>query len=115
MPVPLAFLVDGFGGPEMLLILAVALVFFGPRRIPGIARSIGRAVSELRRASRDFQDQVMRIEEPPSQEGGSAVSALAAAAPGQSEAKDGKPPHAAHDTEPAERRPGDAGGSGPAG
>ena len=51
----------GAPGPfEMLLIFAVALMLFGAKRLPEIARSIGSIMTEMRRASRDFQDQVMK-------------------------------------------------------
>jgi len=56
---PMAFL--GAPGPfEMLLVFAVALMLFGAKRLPEIARTIGSIVTEMRRASRDFQDQVMK-------------------------------------------------------
>ena len=43
------------GGPELLLILTVAFRLFGPRRLPEIGRSLGRAVSEFRRATHEFR------------------------------------------------------------
>ena len=43
----------------------VILVLFGPRRLPEIAKIIGRALNELRRASEDFKDQVLSIETVP--------------------------------------------------
>ena len=43
------------GVPEMLLIFVVALLLFGPRRMPDIGRSIGRAMAEFRRASNEFK------------------------------------------------------------
>ena len=46
----------GFG--EILLILVVLVVFFGPRRIPDIAQSIGKGIREFKRAMKDVQDEV---------------------------------------------------------
>lgn len=43
------------GFPELILILAVALIVFGPRKLPEIGRSIGRAMGEFRRASHDLK------------------------------------------------------------
>lgn len=43
------------GMPELILIFAVALLLFGPRKMPQIGRSIGRALGEFRRASNDFK------------------------------------------------------------
>lgn len=44
----------GIGGSELLLILVLALIIFGPDKLPGIARSLGRTVSEFKKAANDF-------------------------------------------------------------
>ena len=62
--VSFAFLTGGALGPgELVLVFVVVLLLFGPRRLPEIARMIGKIASEMRRASREFQDQVMKIED----------------------------------------------------
>ncbi len=43
------------GVPELILIFVLALLLFGPRRLPEIGRTVGRALAELRRASNDFK------------------------------------------------------------
>lgn len=43
------------GMPELILIFVVALLLFGPRKMPEIGRSIGRALGEFRRASNEFK------------------------------------------------------------
>jgi len=43
------------GMPELILIFVVALLLFGPRKMPDIGRSIGRALGEFRRASSEFR------------------------------------------------------------
>ncbi len=43
------------GVPELILIFIVALLLFGPRQMPQIGRTIGRALGEFRRASNDFK------------------------------------------------------------
>jgi sec-independent protein translocase protein TatA len=43
------------GGPELVLILVLALIVFGPRRLPEIGKSMGKLLSEFRKASHDFQ------------------------------------------------------------
>jgi TatA/E family protein of Tat protein translocase len=45
----------GIGGWEMLLIGVVALLVFGPKRLPELARSLGRGLAEFRRASSDLR------------------------------------------------------------
>ncbi len=43
------------GVPELVLIFIVALLLFGPRKLPQIGRSVGRAMGEFRRASNEFK------------------------------------------------------------
>jgi TatA/E family protein of Tat protein translocase len=43
------------GMPELIFIFVVALLLFGPRKMPQIGRSIGRAMGEFRRASNEFK------------------------------------------------------------
>ena len=43
------------GGPEIILILVLALLLFGPRRLPQIGRSLGKSLAEFRRATTDFK------------------------------------------------------------
>ncbi len=43
------------GGPELLLIFVLALIVFGPRKLPEIGKSIGKMMAEFRRASNDLK------------------------------------------------------------
>jgi Tat protein translocase TatB subunit len=43
------------GGPELLLIFVIALIVFGPKKLPEIGKSIGKMVAEFRRASNDLK------------------------------------------------------------
>lgn len=45
----------GIGMTELLVILIVALIVFGPNKLPELARSLGRAMHEFRRASSDLR------------------------------------------------------------
>lgn len=54
------------GVPELLLIFAVILIVFGPRRIPEIGRMLGKAMGEFRKATDDLKstiEQEVRLEE----------------------------------------------------
>ena len=48
-------ILDSVGNSELLVILAAALIFFGPRRLPQLSRQIGKSLTEFRRASEDFK------------------------------------------------------------
>ena len=48
------------GLPELAIILVVALLVFGPKKIPEIANSLGRSINEFRRGSREVEDTVRR-------------------------------------------------------
>src|SRR5215472_6359061 len=47
----------GFSG-EIIFIFLLALILFGPRKLPEIARTVGKFMAEFRRASSDFQSQI---------------------------------------------------------
>ena len=47
----------GIGMPELIVILVVALVVLGPKRLPEMARTIGKAMAELRRQTADIMDE----------------------------------------------------------
>lgn len=48
------------GFPEMVLIFVVALLVFGPKRLPELGKSLGRGISEFRRASSDLRNSIER-------------------------------------------------------
>ncbi len=48
----------GLGIPELLVIFVIALIVFGPKKLPELGKSIGRAMAEFKKASDEFQDSV---------------------------------------------------------
>ena len=48
------------GGPEVILLFIVALLIFGPRKLPELGRSIGKAMADFRRATNDFKSNLER-------------------------------------------------------
>jgi len=52
----------GIGMPELLLILALALIVLGPKKLPELARALGKGMAELRRATEDLKDEFRRVE-----------------------------------------------------
>lgn len=48
----------GVGFPELLMILAIALIVIGPKRLPDIAKALGRAMGEFRRATEEFKQSI---------------------------------------------------------
>jgi sec-independent protein translocase protein TatA len=48
------------GFPELVVIFIVALLVFGPRKLPELGRSLGRGISEFRRASSDLKTSIER-------------------------------------------------------
>lgn len=46
----------GIGVPELLIILAIALIVIGPKKLPDLAKSLGRALNEFKKATREFKD-----------------------------------------------------------
>jgi Tat protein translocase TatB subunit len=52
----------GIGMPELLLILALALIVLGPKKLPELARALGKGMAELRRATDEIKDEFRRVE-----------------------------------------------------
>ncbi|HEY9599754.1 MAG TPA: TatA/E family twin arginine-targeting protein translocase [Cyanophyceae cyanobacterium] len=50
----------GIGLPEMALIMVIALLVFGPKKLPEIGRSLGKAIRGFQDASREFENEFKR-------------------------------------------------------
>lgn len=59
-------MIGSIGMPELIVIMLLALLIFGPRKLPELGRSLGRSLGEFKRASNELRntlDEEIRIEE----------------------------------------------------
>jgi TatA/E family protein of Tat protein translocase len=54
------FMFGSLGIPELILIFVVALIVFGPKRLPEIGRTLGKAMGEFKKATDDFKNTIER-------------------------------------------------------
>ena len=61
-------MIGGLGLPELIVVLGIGVLVFGASRIPDIAKSLGKAIKEFKKAGKEITDNV-RVEplEPPKQ------------------------------------------------
>jgi len=59
--VALAF-ISGIGGGELLIIMVIFLLLFGSKKLPGIARNLGKAMAELQRAAREVREEFLNAD-----------------------------------------------------
>lgn len=97
------------GPAEILVILVVALLIFGPDKLPEIGRQIGRATREFRRMQASLRDEVRDVLEPPAQ-AAQPPTLPAGETPGPHE-----PPDADHADADRAIESGETGGAGDAG
>ena len=88
------------GMPELIIILTLALIIFGPRKLPELGRSLGKSLGEFKRASNELRntlDEEIRVEE-------EQRTARAAASTPEAPAADADDPAESEQTVPRESR-----------
>ena len=55
--------IGGLGGTELMLLLLVVLLLFGAKKIPELARGLGRGIREFKDATRDIKDEIENTSE----------------------------------------------------
>lgn len=58
LPLPLGSIMSNMGFSETIFLFLLALLIFGPKRLPEIARQVGKALNEFKRASNEFKAQL---------------------------------------------------------
>ncbi|KPL03574.1 MAG: twin-arginine translocase TatA/TatE family subunit [Candidatus Zixiibacteriota bacterium] len=61
-------MLGGIGAQEILLILLIILLLFGARKIPEIARGLGKSMSEFKKGLREVDEEIKKEEEPEKRE-----------------------------------------------
>ena len=54
----------GLGGGEIAIILVIVLLIFGPSQLPNLARGLGQAMKEFKKAQREIKDEIQRDDAP---------------------------------------------------
>lgn len=70
----------GIGMPELMVIMVVALVVLGPKRLPEIARALGKGLAEFRRATSDVNEELRKAQRAIEEEARAAEAAARRAA-----------------------------------
>ena len=53
-------MLGSIGMPELILIFVIALIVFGPKKLPEIGKSLGKGLAEFKRASEDFKQSIQK-------------------------------------------------------
>ena len=72
------------GMPELVIIFVIALIIFGPRKLPELGRSLGKSINEFKRASNELRNSLeeeIRVDEQKEAARKAAESAPVAASP----------------------------------
>ena len=59
-------LASWFGGPQVILILAIVIILFGAKKIPELARGVGLGIKEFKKATKEVTDEIHNASTEPS-------------------------------------------------
>jgi Tat protein translocase TatB subunit len=93
--------VFGIGMTELMVIFVVGLLVLGPKRLPELARSLGRGLAEFRRASTDLRQEFMDVAD------SARIDPSDLSAPDRSSVEEGEPAQANQDPTPESATPDD--------
>jgi sec-independent protein translocase protein TatA len=62
-PLPLLAILDFFSGSEMMVVLALALIFFGGDKMPDVARGLAKGIREFKKATGEVEREFKRVME----------------------------------------------------
>jgi sec-independent protein translocase protein TatA len=81
----------GLGFGELILILLIALIFIGPKKLPELAKGLGKGLREFQNAAKGFGDQLQNMDQEPPQKIADAKSEEANGPEQEAEKKDSTP------------------------
>jgi len=58
----------GLGMGELIVILIIALIFIGPKKLPELAKGLGKGIRDFQNAAKGFSDQMQETDEKPKSE-----------------------------------------------
>jgi sec-independent protein translocase protein TatA len=53
---------QNFGGPELVIVLVVILILFGPKKLPDLSRAIGKSIGEFKKGRQELDDEMKAAE-----------------------------------------------------